>query len=128
MPTLFIQHHIDVFGVSKAKKMRLNCGNNLILALGKSYSFIPTFMPQNAVETVTYTVSDINIIEIDSSGVLYAVGTGKATLTAKSQFGKNFVCKVYVMNSIEEAIRFKKKSMKGIMQRCENYIRNKLWI
>ena len=65
---------------------------------GETASLISTINPSNATDqSVTWTTSDKNVVRVNN-GVISGIGSGNATITAKSKNGKTVSCKVTVVN------------------------------
>lgn len=74
--------------------------NRLIVEKGATASLAATTSPESA--TVSWKSSDTNIVTVDSSGSLAAVGEGEATITASIKVGKvdlSDSCTVHVTNA-----------------------------
>ena len=66
--------------------------------IGKSSSFWPVVMPENASRKFAWSSSDTKVATVSSTGKLTAVGVGKATITCKTTDGTNIstTCEVIV--------------------------------
>lgn len=76
--------------------------SSITMAIGKEKTMSVTYDPSYATnKNVTWRSSDTGVIIIDSSGKMYAAGTGTSTVTAVSQDG-GFVssCKVTVIRPV----------------------------
>ncbi len=75
---------------------------SLTLAVGKEKTVTVTYEPSYATnKKVTWRSSDTSVAIVDTSGIVYAAGTGTATITAVSQEG-GFIatCKVTVVRPV----------------------------
>ena len=81
----------------KVNSVKLNC-TTIALEKGETYDQLTaTIKPANAtVQEVTWSSSKPSAVTVDQNGVLTAVGSGTATITAKAG-GKKAVCKVKVV-------------------------------
>ena len=62
--------------------------------------------PANATyQDITYTSSDPRIAKVDENGVVRAISTGTATITATTPEGKTATCQVVVGQKIHDAVR-----------------------
>jgi hypothetical protein len=76
--TLHVKWNIDVTNISLQY-------NQIGLVRGENYTLNPIISPANASnKTVTWSTSNPSIATVNSSGVVTAVGLGKATITARS--------------------------------------------
>lgn len=67
------------------------------LAVGETVTLQPTVQPVGAVDkSLTYTSSDESIATVDNSGVVTAVATGEATITASTQDASDVTATVTV--------------------------------
>lgn len=71
-------------------------------------------------ETLTWSSSDSTIVEVDQSGYVHALKSGKATITVKDNFGETISCVVTVTNKLknltlnEKALDLKGKTQKKL--------------
>ena len=69
---------------------------SLALAVGGSHALKASVYPSGAADkTVTYTSSDTSVVTVSAAGVIRAVGTGTATVTAKTSNGITAEVAVY---------------------------------
>ena len=72
---------------------------DLTMKKGDSYSMSATVSPSNATnKTVAWSSSDPNVVTVDKTGNVKAVGAGTATVTAEAG-GKKASCKITVADS-----------------------------
>ena len=72
---------------------------SLTLKNVRNYTLKATVSPSNATnKNVTWTSSNTKVATVDANGNVKAVGSGTATITAKSNNGKTATCKVTVSN------------------------------
>ena len=79
--------------------------NNSELWIGRTLSLSAIVLPENAAnKNVTWASSNENVVTVDESGVVTAVGKGNATVTATSEDGqKSAACNVTVKDDILES-------------------------
>ena len=77
--------------------------SNITLSKGTSETLKATINPSDATDdkTLKWTSSNPNIATVDNTGKVTAVGGGTATITVKSQNGKEASCEVKVTSKIE---------------------------
>ena len=64
------------------------------MGVGAMFHIAPDVRPTNAIASFTFTSSDSSVARVDSGGMVYGVGEGRATITVKSNNG---VIKKYVV-------------------------------
>ena len=65
-------------------------------------------------ETLTWSSSDSTIVEVDQSGNIHALKSGKATITARDNFGETISCVVTVTYKLKNlTLNEKKLDLKG---------------
>lgn len=70
---------------------------SVTLKKGNTYKMKVTVFPLSATnKTVTYTSNNKSVVTVDKTGTVKAVGSGTATVTAKSSNGKTVKCKFTV--------------------------------
>ena len=71
--------------------------STLELKVGESYTLSVTISPSNATEkTIRLSSSDESVAVVDANGLVYAAGTGTATITAYGSSGVSAECTVTV--------------------------------
>ena len=92
----------EVKVTSKIESISLN-KSNITLSKGTSETLKATINPSDATDdkTLKWTSSNPNIATVDNTGKVTAVGGGTATITVKSQNGKEASCEVKVTSKIE---------------------------
>ena len=77
--------------------------SNITLSKGTSETLKATINPSDTTDdkTLKWTSSNPNIATVDNTGKVTAVGGGTATITVKSQNGKEASCEVKVTSKIE---------------------------
>ena len=79
---------------------------SLVLAVGDSHALKAAVYPSSAKDkTVTYTSSDTSVVTVSAAGVIRAVGTGTATVTAKTSNGITAEIAVYCSRDGEKAYK-----------------------
>ena len=65
--------------------------------VGKKYKLNVTILPKNATnKKIIWSSSNTNIVKVSSTGIVYGVKAGKATITAKTSNGKKDTCIIKV--------------------------------
>ena len=92
----------EVKVTSKIESISLN-KSNITLSKGTSETLKATINPSDTTDdkTLKWTSSNPNIATVDNTGKVTAVGGGTATITVKSQNGKEASCEVKVTSKIE---------------------------
>ena len=92
----------EVKVTSKIESISLN-KSNITLSKGTSETLKATINPSDATDdkTLKWTSSNPNIATVDNTGKVTAVSGGTATITVKSQNGKEASCEVKVTSKIE---------------------------
>ena len=92
----------EVKVTSKIESISLN-KSNITLSKGTSETLKATINPSDTTDdkTLMWTSSNPNIATVDNTGKVTAVGGGTATITVKSQNGKEASCEVKVTSKIE---------------------------
>ena len=79
---------------------------SLVLAVGDSHALKAAVYPSSAKDkTVTYTSSDTSVVTVSAAGVIRAVGTGTATVTAKTSNGITAEIAVYCSRDGEKTYK-----------------------
>lgn len=87
--------------VDKVPVVDVTFGDHVI-ELGNTAEIIPTYAPQNTTERgVSYVSNDPDIVTVNAYGVITAVGTGTATITATAQNGTTDIITVKVISKVE---------------------------
>ena len=74
---------------------------DIIIEKNKEITLGLSIEPMDATESYTWTSSNTNVATVDNTGKVTAVGGGTATITVKSQNGKEASCEVKVTSKIE---------------------------
>ena len=92
----------EVKVTSKIESISFN-KSNITLSKGTSETLKATINPSDTTDdkTLKWTSSNPNIATVDNTGKVTAVGGGTATITVKSQNGKEASCEVKVTSKIE---------------------------
>ena len=64
------------------------------MGVGAMFHIVPDVRPTNALASYTFTSTDSSVARVDSGGMVYGVGEGRATITVKSNNG---ITKKYVV-------------------------------
>ena len=101
----------EVKVTSKIESISFN-KSNITLSKGTSETLKATINPSDTTDdkTLKWTSSNPNIATVDNTGKVTAVGGGTATITVKSQNGKEASCEVKVTSKIE-SISFNKSNI-----------------
>ena len=83
--------------------------NGITLGVGESYTLITT-IENGDISQVAFTASDRKVATVDNNGKITAVGTGTATITAKTYNGLTAKCKVTV-KKLANSIKLDKTSI-----------------
>lgn len=83
--------------------------NEITLGVGESYTLITT-IENGDISQVAFTASDRKVATVDNNGKITAVGTGTATITAKTYNGLTAKCKVTV-KKLANSIKLDKTSI-----------------
>ena len=88
--------------VTKIPVTGITIPNEVSLLKGESYAIDSTISPSNASnKNITWTSSNTSVATVSSSGVVKAVGTGRAVITAKtSDGGYTDTCNIYVTQKV----------------------------
>ncbi|MGN1112127.1 MAG: Ig domain-containing protein, partial [Acutalibacteraceae bacterium] len=77
--------------------------DEIMLENGTSSRLTVVWNPDNVADkTLEWTTSNVGVADIDSDGVVYAMGQGTAEITAKSKNGYVAKCKVKVLQPVTE--------------------------
>ena len=92
----------EVKVTSKIESISLN-KSNITLSKGTSETLKATINPNDVTEdkTLSWTSSNTKVATVDNTGKVTAVSGGTATITVKSQNGKEASCEVKVTSKIE---------------------------
>nr|WP_288652798.1 Ig-like domain-containing protein [uncultured Faecalibacillus sp.] len=92
----------EVKVTSKIESISLN-KSNITLSKGTSETLKATINPSDTTDdkTLKWTSSNPDVATVDNTGKVTAVGGGTATITVKSQNGKEASCEVKVTSKIE---------------------------
>lgn len=72
-------------------------------SIGSTARLTVIWNPDNTTDkTLTWTTSNVAVADIDADGVVYAMGSGTAEITAETQSGKIARCKVTVYQPVTE--------------------------
>lgn len=69
--------------------------------VGFSLHLIPTLYPSNATSTFTWTSDNSSVVTVDSNGKIKSKREGNATITVKTENGKEASCRITVKAPVE---------------------------
>lgn len=92
---------------------------NVNLKKGGSCALRATVFPADSTDPIVWTSSNEKAVTVSETGMLSAVGTGTARITAVSESGKRAVCTVKVLNKQVLASKVKIKKAKISMKAGE---------
>lgn len=92
----------SVKDITKVKVDSISFPNEAtVLKVGDTERLVPTILPEKATnKNVTYSSSDESVATVDENGVVTAVGTGTATITATTEDGGKTAAKHIVVGDI----------------------------
>ena len=93
---------------SVPKSVKLN-KNDITFGIGEKYTLVTT-VENGDISQVAFTTSDRKVATVDNNGKITAVGTGTATITAKTYNGLKSECKVTV-KKFADSIKLDKTSI-----------------
>ena len=93
---------------SVPKSVKLN-KNDITFGIGEKYTLVTT-VENGDISQVAFTTSDRKVATVDNNGKITAVGTGTATITAKTYNGLKAQCKVTV-KKLANSIKLDKTSI-----------------
>ena len=79
---------IKAYGISEATSVALN-KTEITLEFAAQERLTATVLPEDAMQTVTWTSSDPTVATVDGNGLVIAIAAGTATITATTTDGTN---------------------------------------
>ncbi len=101
---LDIGNNITVFAATKTEKVRIN-KSTISLKVGGTQKLKVTITPASSKSKITWSSSNKKVAVVTSSGIVKAMGTGNAIITAKTSKGIKAVCKISVQKADVKATK-----------------------